>query len=76
VSQDNTHWIYVSPNPGEFEPRQTEITYLGSERVLIRDALRTGEQVLVENTLLLAKIYRGAADANERTSTSGRGAAR
>jgi hypothetical protein len=44
--------------------------------VLIRDALRTGEQVLVENTLLLAKIYRGAADANERTSTSGRGAAR
>ncbi|NBS63273.1 MAG: efflux RND transporter periplasmic adaptor subunit [Betaproteobacteria bacterium] len=76
VSQDNTHWIYVSPNPGEFEPRQTEITYLGSERVLIREALRTGEQVLVENTLLLARIYRGAADANERTSTPGRGAAR
>ena len=76
VSQDNTHWIYVSPNPGEFEPRQTDITYLGSERVLIRDALRTGEQVLVENTLLLARIYRSAADARERSSTSGRGADR
>lgn len=76
VSQDNTHWIFVSPGPGEFEPRQTDISYLGSDRVLIREALRAGEQVLIENTLLLARIYRSAADAHERSSTSGRGAAR
>jgi hypothetical protein len=32
--------------------------------------------VLIESTLLLSRIYRSAADANERTSTAGRGAAR
>jgi len=76
VSQDNTHWIFVSPSPGEFEPRQTDISYLGSDRVLIRQGLREGEQVLIENTLLLARMHRSAADANERSSTGSRGAGR
>jgi len=76
VSQDNTHWIFVSASPGEFEPRRAEFTYLGTERVLVREGVKPGEQVLFENTLLLARIYRSAADANERSSTSSRSVGR
>lgn len=76
VSQDNTHWIYVSARPGEFEPRIAEINRLGTERVLVREGVKPGEQVLFENTLLLARMYRSAADANERSSTPSRSTGR
>lgn len=75
-SRDNTHWIYVSRSPGEFEPRKAEIAYLDSSRVLIRNGVGEGEQVLVENTLLLSRIFATAADSSDPSSTSGRSTGR
>lgn len=70
--QEGGHWVYVAPRPGEFQPRKVDIVYLGTQRVLVRNGLAPGEQVLTENALLLSKIYRSAADASERSSPAGR----
>lgn len=75
-NQDGAHWVYVSPAPGVFEPRKVEVTYLGSAQVLVKEGLQQGQQVVAENTLLLARIYHQAADARDRSSHQSRSSGR
>ena len=72
VSRDGAHWVYVSPRVGEFQPRKIEVVYQGSDRVLVRSGLRAGEAIVIENILLLGRIYRGASEATGRAVPASR----
>ncbi|MEK9951032.1 MAG: efflux RND transporter periplasmic adaptor subunit [Curvibacter sp.] len=52
------HSAFVQTRPGEFERRQVEIDYEGPQQVVIRSGVQAGEQVVVENALLLARMLR------------------
>jgi cobalt-zinc-cadmium efflux system membrane fusion protein len=47
------HWVFVSPKPGVFEPREVEQGAAGAQQVILRRGLEVGEQVVAENALLL-----------------------
>ena len=54
----NQHIVYVQTQPGMFEPREVSLGYQGSKDVVISRGLEVGEQVVSENTLLLARQFR------------------
>jgi cobalt-zinc-cadmium efflux system membrane fusion protein len=61
------HYVFVQTAPGVFAPRDVKVAYDGAQRVLLSDGLQAGEQVVVQNGLLLARelqIARETADAN------------
>ncbi|MFG6485899.1 efflux RND transporter periplasmic adaptor subunit [Roseateles sp. BYS78W] len=47
------HWVFVSPKPGVFEPREVQTGATGAQQVVLRRGLEAGEQIVVENALLL-----------------------
>ncbi|MDG0832784.1 efflux RND transporter periplasmic adaptor subunit [Roseateles saccharophilus] len=47
------HWVFVSPRPGVFELREVQAGAMGAQQVVLRRGLEVGEQVVVENALLL-----------------------
>lgn len=49
---------FVQTRPGEFERRTVELEYEGPGQVVVSSGLRTGEQVVVENALLLDRLLR------------------
>lgn len=76
LGQAGAHRVYVSTNTGVFEPRPVQISYLGSDKVLVTRGLGPGEQVVADNALLLARIYRTAMEAREHSSSGPKGPAR
>ena len=52
------HSVFVQTRPGEFERRAVEIDYEGPREVVVSQGLQAGEQVVVENALLLARLLR------------------
>lgn len=50
--------VFVQTRPGEFERRVVELDYEGPQQVVISKGLQAGEQVVVENALLLARMLR------------------
>ena len=60
------HRVFVQTQPGVFEPRVVKLGYEGMQDVLVIDGLKEGEQVVKENSLLLAREYRIA---NEEAKT-------
>ena len=54
------HWCFVQTAPGVFESRQVQLGYEGVQEVLVIDGLRDGEQVVKDNSLLLAREFRVA----------------
>jgi cobalt-zinc-cadmium efflux system membrane fusion protein len=52
------HSVFVQPRPGEFERREVTLDYEGPKEVVISQGLQAGEQVVVENALLLARLLR------------------
>jgi cobalt-zinc-cadmium efflux system membrane fusion protein len=55
-----THWVFVSPRPGVFEPREVQTGTMGAQQVVLQHGLAAGEQVVVENALLLDRQMRAA----------------
>lgn len=49
---------FVQTRPGEFERRAVELEYEGPQQVVVSKGLQAGEQVVVENALLLARMLR------------------
>lgn len=49
---------FVQTRPGEFERRAVELEYEGPQQVVITSGVQAGEQVVVENALLLARLLR------------------
>jgi cobalt-zinc-cadmium efflux system membrane fusion protein len=52
------HSVFVQPRPGEFERREVTLDYEGPKEVITSQGLQAGEQVVVENALLLARLLR------------------
>ncbi len=61
------HSVFVQTRAGEFEPREVELAYEGPKQVVISSGLKTGEQVVSDNALLLARLLRLAQDASKTT---------
>jgi cobalt-zinc-cadmium efflux system membrane fusion protein len=62
------HWAYVQTEPGVFEPRHVKLGYEGLQDVLIVDGVNAGEQVVIENSLLLAREFRIAKEEANKTA--------
>jgi cobalt-zinc-cadmium efflux system membrane fusion protein len=56
------HYVFVQGAAGTFEPREVELAYEGSKTVVVASGLKAGEQVVSENTLLLARLWRLSQD--------------
>ena len=54
------HWSYVQTEPGVFEPRRVRLGYEGLQEVLVIEGLKANEQVVKDNSLLLAREFRNA----------------
>ena len=67
--------VFVQARPGEFERRTVELDFEGPREVVIAKGLQPGEQVVVENALLLARLLRLAEEeAKAPVATKDRGA--
>lgn len=62
--------VFVRTRPGEFERRTVELEYEGPQQVVISKGLQPGEEVVVENVLLLARMLR-LAEEEARATDSG-----
>jgi cobalt-zinc-cadmium efflux system membrane fusion protein len=70
------HWCYVQTEPGVFEPRRVRLGYEGLQEVLIVDGLKANEQIVKDNSLLLAREFRNAEEqAKTHTPAAAPGAA-
>jgi membrane fusion protein, heavy metal efflux system len=56
------HYVFVQSTAGVFEPREVELGFEGPQFALIVKGLAAGENVVSENTLLLARLYRMSRD--------------
>lgn len=54
----NQQYVFVQNAPGAFEPRDVTLSHEGAQKVLIGEGLKAGEQVVVQNGLLLARELR------------------
>jgi len=52
------HSVFVQTRPGEFERRTVELDFEGPREVVVAKGLQAGEQVVIENALLLARLLR------------------
>lgn len=49
------HYVFIQSQPGVFESRDVTVSYGGAKQVLISEGLKSGEQVVSQNGLLLAR---------------------
>lgn len=67
--RDREHYVFVQSAPGVFAPRDVKVLVEGVQRVLLSEGLQPGEQVVVQNGLLLARELRIAREAAEASRT-------
>lgn len=68
--RDKTHYVFVQNAAGVFEPRDVKVLVEGAQNVLLSEGLKAGEQVVVQNGLLLARELRIAREAAEASRAS------
>ena len=56
------HVVFVQTEPGVFERREVTLSYQGPKDIAVSRGLEVGEEVVTENTLLLARQFRIAVD--------------
>lgn len=49
------HWVFVSPKPGVFELREVQPSSEGAQQAVLTRGVQAGEQVVIENALLLER---------------------
>jgi cobalt-zinc-cadmium efflux system membrane fusion protein len=59
----NQHYVFVKSDLGLFSPRDVKLSYEGPKTVLLSEGLKEGEQVVIQNGLLLARELRIAQEA-------------
>jgi cobalt-zinc-cadmium efflux system membrane fusion protein len=52
------HRVFVRVQPGVFEPREVELVFEGPKTVVVARGLAVGDQVVIDNSLLLARLFR------------------
>ena len=68
------HLVFVQLEPGVFEPRKVKVGHEGIAEVLISEGLKAGEQVVQQNSLMLAREFKSAREALEGKPSPGRAA--
>src|SRR3954468_13861091 len=63
--------VFVQVRPGAFEPRDITVGWQGPKEVLVSRGLEAGEQVVSDNTLLLARQYALLRSVSPRGEDSG-----
>jgi cobalt-zinc-cadmium efflux system membrane fusion protein len=58
ILRGTQHSVVVQTQPGVFELRDVQVGYTGPTEVVVSRGLEVGEQVVTENTLLLARLLR------------------
>jgi cobalt-zinc-cadmium efflux system membrane fusion protein len=54
--REGQHSVFVQTRAAEFERRSVKVLYEGPKEVILSSGLQTGEQVVVENALLLNRL--------------------
>lgn len=62
------HWVFVKKTAEIFVPRVVKLSYEGSQVSIISSGLEANEEVVSENSLLLAREFRIAEDAAKNTA--------
>lgn len=62
------HLVFVKKAAGSFEPRVVKLNYEGSSISIVSSGLEAGEEVVSENSLLLAREFRIAEEAAKTTA--------
>jgi cobalt-zinc-cadmium efflux system membrane fusion protein len=62
------HWIFVKKGADVFVPRVVKLSYEGRQMSIISSGLEANEEVVIENSLLLAREFRIAEDAAKNTA--------
>ena len=60
------HRVFVQTQTGVFEPRTVKLGYEGAQEVLVIEGIQEGEQVVKENSLLLAREFRNAQEESKQ----------
>ena len=68
------HVVFVQLEPGVFEPRKVKVANEGISEVLISEGLKTGEQVVKQNSLMLSREFKSAREALEGKPSPGKSA--
>lgn len=63
------HWVFVKKGADTFEPRVVKLSYEGSQVAIVSSGLQANEEVVSENSLLLAREFRIAEDTAKSTAT-------
>jgi cobalt-zinc-cadmium efflux system membrane fusion protein len=56
----NQHRLFVQIQPGVFESRDVELAYEGPQEVVVSQGLKAGEYVVVDNALLLERLFKAS----------------
>jgi len=64
------HVVFVQTEPGVFERRDVTLSYQGPAEIAISRGLEVGEQVVTDNSLLLARQFRIAFDEAKQVDKS------
>lgn len=70
------HYVFVQTAHGVFAPRDVVVAHEGPERVILREGLKPGEQVVTQNGLLLARELRIAQEAAHAAAQSAKASAK
>lgn len=62
------HWVFVKKGSDIFVPRIVKLSYIGSQVSIVSSGLEVNEEVVSENSLLLAREFRIAEDAAKITA--------
>ena len=62
------HWVFVKKAATTFEPRVVKLNYEGTSISVVSSGLEAGEEVVSENSLLLAREFRIAEEAAKSTA--------
>lgn len=62
------HWVFVKKSVDTFEPRIVKLSYEGNTVSIIKSGLEPNDQVVTENSLLLAREFRIAEETAKSTA--------
>jgi len=62
------HWVFVKKAATTFEPRVVKLNHEGTSISIVSSGLEAGEEVVSENSLLLAREFRIAEEAAKSTA--------
>ena len=63
------HWVFVKKGADTFEPRVVKLSYEGSQVSIIASGIEPNEEVVSQNSLLLAREFRIAEDTAKNTAS-------